>query len=43
MEMEFGKEDQGIAISIKDNIKTTKSKAMEFSLGQMEMYIKEII
>lgn len=38
----YGKEEQEIAINIKDNIKMIKSGDMVYLLGPMETYLKEI-
>ena len=42
-DMEFGKKERVFAISMKDNLKIIKNKAMEFILGDVATYIKGII
>jgi hypothetical protein len=41
--MEFGKKERVFAINMKDNLKITKNRAMEFILGDVATYIKETI
>lgn len=40
--MESGKKEREFAINMKDNLKITKNKAMEFILGDVATYTKEI-
>ena len=41
--MEFGRRELGIVISTKGIISMIRSKAMEYTLGNLVIYIKEIM